>query len=131
MKRRKKNNLSGSPVSRLTWLEDGEHFLQVRDSRLYRVHAISGRSELFFEPNDMAKGLKSLPTIDEKTAGTFSKRTSLNMNPSRSAVLIDYENDLYYSTLDGKTSLRLTKYSRPGEIQHVFTEWGIHCFHTR
>jgi len=107
-KAKKKINLRGRPVSRLTWLENGEHYLQVRDSRLYKVHAISGHSELFFEPNDLAEGLKSLPTIDEKTATSFSKRTSLNMNPSRSAVVIDYENDLYYCTLNGKTAVRLT-----------------------
>ena len=105
---KKRINLSGRPVSRLTWLEDGEHYLQVRDSRLYKVNEISGRSELFFEPNDLAEGLKSLPTIDEKTAQSFSRRTSLNMNPSRTAVLFDYENDLYYCTLDGKTAVRLT-----------------------
>jgi len=109
-------NFSGSPVSRLTWLDDGEHYLQVRDGRLYKVHAVSARSELFFEPNDLAEGLKSLPTMDEKTATSFSKRTSLNMNPSRSAVLIDYENDLYYCTLDGKTAVRLT--NTPGREKH-------------
>lgn len=113
---KKRINLNGRPVSRLNWLEDGEHYLQVRDSRLYKVHAISGRSELFFEPNDLAEGLKSLPTIDEKTAQSFSKRTSLNMNPSRTAVLIDYENDLYHCTLDGKTAVRLT--STPGREKY-------------
>jgi dipeptidyl-peptidase-4 len=113
---KKKINLSGSPVSRLTWLNDGEHYLQVRDSRWYKVHAVSGRSELFFEPNDLAEGLKSLPAIDEKTAQSFSKRRFLNMNPGRSAVLIDYENDLYYSTLDGKTSVRLT--NTPGREKY-------------
>ena len=109
-------NLNGSPISGLIWLDDGEHYLQVRDSRLYKVHAISGRSEPFFEPNDLAKGLKSLPTIDEKTAKSFSKRTRLNMNPKRNAVLIDYENDLYYCTLDGKVAVRLT--NTPGQEKH-------------
>ncbi|MEJ2701950.1 MAG: DPP IV N-terminal domain-containing protein [Sedimentisphaerales bacterium] len=113
---KKKINFSGSPVSGLTWLDDGEHYLQVRDSRFYKVHAVSGRSELLFEPNDLATGLKSLPTTDEETAESLSKRRSLNMNPSRSAVLFDYENDLYYCTLDGKTAVRLT--STPGREQY-------------
>jgi len=98
----------GSPVSGLTWLEDGEHYLQVRDGRQYKVHAESGRSVLFFDPNELAEGLKTLPTIDEKTAESISKRTRLRMNPDRSAVLIEHENDLYYCTLDGKTAKRLT-----------------------
>jgi dipeptidyl-peptidase-4 len=110
---KKKVNFRGSPVSGLTWLEDGEHYLQVRDGRLYKVHAKSGRSISFFDPNDLAQGLKSLATMDEKTAESLSKRTRLTMNPERTAVLIDYENDLYYCTFDGKTAVRLT--SSPGE----------------
>jgi len=105
-------SFSGSPVSGLTWLEDGEHYLQVRDGRQYKVHAESGRSVLFFDPNELAKGLRSLPTIDEKTADSISKRTRLTMNSDRTAVLIEHENDLYYCTLDGKTAVRLT--SSPG-----------------
>ena len=108
-----KVNFRGSPESGLTWLEDGEHYLQVRDGRQYKVHAESGRSILFFDPNELAEGLKSLPTMDEKTADSISKRTSLTMNPGLSAVLIDHENDLYYCTLDGKTAVRLT--SSPGQ----------------
>jgi dipeptidyl-peptidase-4 len=108
-----KVDFGGSPVSGLIWLEDGEHYLQVRDGRYYKVHAESGRSVLFFDPNELAEGLSSLPTIDEKTAGSISKRTSLKMNSDRTAVLIDHENDLYYCTLDGKTAVRLT--STPGQ----------------
>jgi len=108
-----KVSFRGSSISGLTWLEDGEHYLQVRDGRQYKVHAESGRSVLFFDPNELAEGLKSLPTMDEKTAESISKRTRLTMNPDRSAVLIDHENDLYYCTLDGKTAVRLT--SSPGQ----------------
>jgi len=88
-----KVNFRGSPISGLTWLKDGEHYLHVRDGRLYKVHSESGRSISFFDPNELAKGLKSLPTMDEKTANSLSKRKRFTMNPHRSAVLIDYEND--------------------------------------
>ena len=108
-----KVSFRGSPVSGLTWLQDGEHYLQVRDGRRYKVYAESGSSVLFFDPNELAEGLKSLPTMDEKTAESISKRNRPTMNPDRSAVLIDHENDLYYCTLDGKTAVRLT--SSPGQ----------------
>ncbi|MBN2593200.1 MAG: S9 family peptidase, partial [Sedimentisphaerales bacterium] len=111
-----KVDFGGSPVSGLTWLKDGEHYLQVRDGRYYKVHAESGRSVLFFDPNELAKGLSSLPTIDEKTAESISKRTRLTMNPDRTAVLIDHENDLYYCTLDGKTAVRLTSSPEEEEL---------------
>lgn len=120
---KKRVNFSGSAVSGLTWLEDGEHYLQVRDGGLYKVHAVTGRSELFFEPDKLADGLKSLPTIDDKTAKSLSKRTSLRMNPSRTAILIDYENDLYHCTLDGTTAIRLTN-SPAGEEHSTFAPNG-------
>lgn len=111
-----KVNFSGSPVSGLIWLEDGEHYLQARDDKLYKVHATSGRSSLFIDPNALAEGLRSLPTIDEKTARSLSRKTWFTMSPDRKAILIDYENDLYYCTLDGKTAARLT--SSPGEEKY-------------
>jgi dipeptidyl aminopeptidase/acylaminoacyl peptidase len=107
-----KVNFRGSPVWGLTWLEDGEHYLQVRNGKQYKVHAESGRSIQFFDPNELAKGLMSLPTIGQKTAESISKRTRHKMNSERNAVLIDHENDLYYCSLDGKTAVRLT--SSPG-----------------
>jgi len=108
----------GSPVSGLTWLEDGEHYLQVRDGKQYKVHAESGRSVLFFDPNELAKGLRSLPTMDEKTAESLSKRTRHKMNPARTAVLIEHENDLYYCTLDGKKAVRLTSSPEQEELSN-------------
>ena len=31
-------NFAGNPVSGISWLDDGEHFLQVKDNRLWKVH---------------------------------------------------------------------------------------------
>ena len=111
-----KVDFGGSPVSGLTWLQDGEHYLQVRDGRLYKVHAVSGHSTPFFDPNQVCEGLKALPTVSEKTARTLSRQTQFEMNPDRSAVLIDYENDLYHCTLNGGPALRLT--SSPGKEKY-------------
>ena len=107
-----KVSFGGSPVSGLTWLPDGEHYLQVRDGRLYRVHATSGRSALFIDPNALAAGLGRLPAMRAKDAEAISRRTSFSMSPDGNGLLIDYENDLYYCTRDGKTAVRLT--STPG-----------------
>jgi len=112
-----KVDFGGSPVSGLTWLEDGEHYLQVRDGRLYRVHAASGRSTLFVDPNKLAEGLKRLPTMRKKDAEALARRTSFQMSPDHSAVLIDYENDLYYATIDGAKAVRLT--SSPGQEKYA------------
>ncbi|HXK37116.1 MAG TPA: DPP IV N-terminal domain-containing protein, partial [Candidatus Paceibacterota bacterium] len=112
----KKVSFGGSPVSGLTWLKDGEHYLQVRDGRLYKVHAASGQSSLFVDPNKLAEGLRTLPAIRAKDVQALSRRTSLQMSPDRSAVLIDYEDDLYYAAIDGTRAFRLT--SSPGREKY-------------
>jgi dipeptidyl aminopeptidase/acylaminoacyl peptidase len=110
--REKRVGFSGSPAGGLTWLSDGEHYLHSRDGRLYKVHAASGRSTLFVDPNVLAAALRRLPAMRPKDAESISRRTWLQMSPDRNAVLIDYEDDLYYCTLDGGTAVRLT--STPG-----------------
>jgi dipeptidyl aminopeptidase/acylaminoacyl peptidase len=112
-----KVDFGGSPVPGLTWLEDGEHYLQVRDDRLYKVHAASGRSVLFIDPNKLAESLKRLPAMRKSDAESISKRTSFPMSPDHSAVLIGYENDLYYARIDGTTAVRLT--SSPGQEKYA------------
>jgi dipeptidyl-peptidase-4 len=112
-----KVDFGGSPVSGLTWLEDGEHYLQVRDGRLYRVEATSGRSTLFLDPNQLAEGLGRLPALRPQDVESLSKRTRFPMSPDGKAVLLDYENDLYYATLDGGTAVRLT--SSPGREKYA------------
>jgi dipeptidyl-peptidase 4 len=109
-------NLGGSPVGGLTWLKDGEHYLHAREGRLYKFHAASGRSELFVDPNALCEGLIRLPSIREKDAKSISRRTSFQMSPDRNAILIDYDNDLYYCTRDGATAVRLT--STPGQEKY-------------
>jgi len=113
----KRPDFDGSPVGGLTWLQEGEHYLQTRDGRLYKVHAATGRSSLFVDPNKLAEGLKRLPAMRAKDAESLSKRTWFRMNPDRTAVLIDYENDLYYAAIDGSAAFRLT--SSPGDEKYA------------
>ncbi|MBN1358982.1 MAG: S9 family peptidase [Sedimentisphaerales bacterium] len=109
-------SFDGRPVGGLTWLADGEHYLQVRDGRLYRVHATSGRSVLFVDPNRVAAALGQVPALSEADANSLSQRRRFEMDPQRRGLLIDYENDLYYCTLDGQTAVRLT--SSPAQEQY-------------
>jgi dipeptidyl aminopeptidase/acylaminoacyl peptidase len=102
-------SLSGAPVSGLSWLEDGEHFLQVKADRLYKVHALTGRAQPFHDPDKLAEGLSTLPTIEKATAQSWAQRTSLQMNPQRTGGLFEHENDLYYCNFDGTAAARLTK----------------------
>jgi dipeptidyl aminopeptidase/acylaminoacyl peptidase len=101
-------NLSGSPVSGLTWLEDGDHFLQVKGGRLLKVHALTGRAQPFLDPAKVAAALAALPTIDKDLAQSLSRQPFFRMNPQRTAFFFNHENDLYYCTFDGSRAVRLT-----------------------
>ena len=67
------------PVS-ARWL-DGEHWLQVREGKLYKVEAATGRSRPFVDPVALAKGLKRLPTLDDETAQSIARRIVLRHGP--------------------------------------------------
>jgi dipeptidyl aminopeptidase/acylaminoacyl peptidase len=123
-------SFAGSPVSNLTWLEDGEHFLQRKEGRLLKVHALTGRSQPFYDPEKLAQGLGTLPTIGRQAAqslagsragrGGFRGRGfggGLNLNPQRTGALFEHESDLYFCNLDGTKPVRLTK--TPGRKELV------------
>jgi dipeptidyl aminopeptidase/acylaminoacyl peptidase len=101
--------LGGAPVSGLTWLDDGEHFLQVKDDRLYKVHATTGRLTPFHDPDKLTKALGSLPTISKDTAKALARNTHFDVNPDRTGAIFEIENDLYFATFDGTRAVRLTK----------------------
>jgi dipeptidyl-peptidase 4 len=105
------------------WL-DGDHLLQNKQGKMYKVHAATGRVTPYIDPAPLAKALAKLPTIDQETAGElaqlplaggfgFGRRGggggSFVMNPDKTGGLFDHGGDLYYATFDGKTAVRLTR----------------------
>jgi dipeptidyl aminopeptidase/acylaminoacyl peptidase len=112
-------DFNGSPVGEsrgrfgrgggLTWLDDGEHFLQTKDGRLYKVHARTGRPQPFFDPDLLAKAFGALPAVGRERARALVRRPGQNMNPQRTGALFEHDNDLYFATFDGKKAVRLTK----------------------
>jgi dipeptidyl aminopeptidase/acylaminoacyl peptidase len=108
-------NFGGAPVRDVEWLEDGEHFLQVKDGRLLRVEARTGRGAPLFDPQLLEESLKKEPGI-APAAGEMSRRTSLTMNPSRTGALFNHQSDLYFGRFDGSPALRLTQGGTAGEF---------------
>lgn len=101
-------NLSGSPVSGLSWRDDGEHFLQRKDGKTWRVHARTGRLELHSEDSTAASALEKIPVIDRRAADRLASSGSRRFTEDRSAFFVEHENDLYYATMDGTVAVRLT-----------------------
>ncbi len=109
-------NFFGSPVSILDWLDD-EHFLQVKEGKLWKVQAATGRCQPFHDPKKIAEALGKLPTIGKDTAESLASAPHLELNPQKTGALFHHENDLYFCQLDGKKAVRLTK--SPGHKELV------------
>jgi dipeptidyl aminopeptidase/acylaminoacyl peptidase len=99
------------------WLADGSHYLQTKEGKLYRVAALTGRAEPFFDTNKLAKALAAIPTLSSGTARDLAGSPFLHMDPQRRAAVFEHEGDLYYATLDGSQARRLTK--SPGSKEFV------------
>ena len=104
----------GGFFGRQEWL-DGEHWLQVRDGRLLKVHAATGRSQPFVDAKALAKSLARIPSIDADTAQSIAGSMSFDMDPAHRGFLFEHAQDLYYATFDLATAVRLT--NQPGREQ--------------
>jgi dipeptidyl aminopeptidase/acylaminoacyl peptidase len=101
---------AGSP----RWLDE-KSWLQMRDGRLYKVEAATGRSTPFVDPKVLAEGLSRVPSLDRQTAQAIAGRTTFDMSPDKRGFLFEQGEDLYYATFDGSAAVRLT--TRPGREQ--------------
>jgi dipeptidyl-peptidase-4 len=105
-------NLSGSPVGEVTWLEDGEHFLQRKEGQLRKVHAPSGRSQPqpTWDAKKIATALAAVPGIDKGTAGRVSGRVASEpAGGAKKGDFFQHGDDLYYFFADGSKAVRLTR----------------------
>lgn len=100
--------LAGNPAGGFQWLPDGEHFLQPKEGTLWKVHARTGKAELFVNPELLKKSLAAIPEL-KNSADAISKRIPSRMNPDRTAMLVDVGSDLAVAFFGGRPAARLTK----------------------
>jgi dipeptidyl aminopeptidase/acylaminoacyl peptidase len=115
-------NLSGSPISPPTWLEDGEHFLQRKDGQLRKVHAVSGRSQPqpTRDAKKIAAALAAMPSIDAETAKRESARAAAEpAGGDKKGDFFHHGDDLYYYFADGSKAVRLTRSPGAKELASV------------
>jgi dipeptidyl-peptidase-4 len=113
----------GPPQTRVEWLPDGEHFLQQRGDRLYRVDAVTGRGEPFLDREKLAASLAAIPTMDDDERRSLSRRENFDWNAGKTAALITHGDDLYHLPMDGAPAVRLTRV-RGGEQYARFSPDG-------
>ena len=125
----KRVNFGGTPPPGLTWLPDGQHYLQrqteeqTRQVRLLKVHALTGKAEPFYDAAKMEAAFARLPGLGAEAAKRLAQRGAGQMNPKRTAALINYANDLFYYEFGGETAVRLTS-SADEEVGEEFSPDG-------
>lgn len=96
-------------IGPVTWLPDGEHFLQTKGNRLWKVAARTGRSEPFVDPVLLEKSLEGLPTLEKKSRSGVARSPAYRMNPARTGTLVDLpKEELGFAYFDGTPALQLT-----------------------
>lgn len=99
---------AGTPLTTGAWL-DGEHFLQVKEGKLLKVAARTGKGEPWADPEKIAASLSAVKDIDKATRERLAKGTSFRTNPDRTAFLFDVGVDIGIGYFDGTPGARLTK----------------------
>jgi dipeptidyl-peptidase-4 len=109
----KKVNFSGT-VPDIRWLKDGRHYLLANDAsrkdapRLQRVDAVTGEAAPFFDNAKMQRALLTLGGVTEADARSLANRSSYQWNNDETALLLNWNNDLFYYQLGSDKAVRVT-----------------------
>ncbi len=126
-------NLSGSPIGDVTWLEDGEHFLQRKEGQLRKVHAPTGRSQPqpTWDTKKITAALAAVPGIDKGTASRISSRAASEpTGGAKKGDFFQHGDDLYYFFADGGKAVRLTRTPGTKELVTISPD-GQHVAYVR
>ncbi|MEP6568159.1 MAG: S9 family peptidase [Acidobacteriota bacterium] len=108
----KKVNFNGT-VPTVTWLKDGTHYLVTDPSKkdaqkIQKVDAATGESVPFFDSAKMQAALRAIGGVTEQDAKQLASRGNYQMSNDDTAVLINWNNDLFYYQLGGDKASRVT-----------------------
>ncbi|HEY0430465.1 MAG TPA: DPP IV N-terminal domain-containing protein, partial [Pyrinomonadaceae bacterium] len=114
----KRVNFNGSTPT-IRWLKDGNHYLLTNEAsrrdlpRLQKVSAATGEAAPFFDVAKMQAAFAALPGVSAQDARELANRGNYNLNPTETAALINWSNDLFYYEFGSDRAIRLT--SNPEE----------------
>jgi dipeptidyl-peptidase-4 len=109
----KKVNFTGT-VPNIRWLKDGRHYLLSNDPlkkdlpRLQKVDAATGEAVPFFDAAKMQAALTTLGGVTEQDARQLANRGSYQLNNDETALLINWNNDLFYYQFGSDKAARVT-----------------------
>lgn len=119
---------SGSTPT-VRWLKDGNHYLVANEAsrrdvpRLQKVNAVTGEATAFFDAAKMQAAFAALPGVNAQDARQLANRGKYNLNPSETAVLINWSNDLFYYEFGNDRAVRLT-FNPEEEVGEAFSPDG-------
>ena len=99
----------GAGLGDITWLPDGEHWLQSKDGKLWQVHARTGKATVFVDAAKLRQSLSKLTGLNAKQSARWVNGPRYNFDPARTGVLIDSGAGLVFAKRDGSPAVRLTK----------------------
>ncbi|MFQ5740260.1 MAG: S9 family peptidase [Acidobacteriota bacterium] len=105
----KKVDFDGSPPTITGWMKDGEHYLQRKEKRLFKVEARTGNVEPLIDPTRLREAFAQLAGITPEQGGKLAEEGSFHLSPDEQGVLISFQDDLFYSRLDGSRAARLAQ----------------------
>jgi len=98
----------GTPARLGGWL-DGEHFLQVKEGRLWKVTARTGAAELFADPELIARSLRASPAIPASLVQRWSTALEYHFTPDHHGFLFSVGDELALGYFDGRPARLLTR----------------------
>ena len=113
----KKVNFNGT-IPNTRWLKDGEHYILSNDAsrtdvpRLQKVHARTGEASAFLDTAKMQAALSAID-ISEGDAKQLANRGFYQLNNEETALLLNWQSDLFYYRLGSDKAVRVT--SNPDE----------------
>jgi dipeptidyl aminopeptidase/acylaminoacyl peptidase len=103
-------NLSGQSLGPVTWLPDGEHWLQRKGTGLWKVNARTGRSSKYLDSELIKKSLGDLlKNIPPMQVNAILSGAGATYSPDRTAVLFALPAGLTITYLDGTPGRILIK----------------------
>jgi dipeptidyl-peptidase-4 len=108
----RKVNFNGTTPT-VRWLKDGKYYLLTSGTkgdtaRIQKVDAATGQAVQFFDAAKMQTALTALGGVTEADAKQLANRSTYQMSNDERAVLINWNNDLFYYQLGSDKAVRVT-----------------------
>jgi dipeptidyl-peptidase 4 len=119
------------PRAMLTWLDDDYYVAQggraaagkgekpdaAQPYKIDKVHAVTGKSEPWFDASKLTAAIARVPGVTAEDAKRLARPRLANFNPARTGLLVTIPDDLYYYDIAADRLTRLT--NAPGEEEEA------------